>query len=114
MPGFGTGGTAATGQPAGGLQLPGGLRDLGGIAGKIGIGQGTGSAAEPPPRPKAAQRPAAAPSYGLDNVKHFAILGPMAFEIGVAKDKAATDPDVIAEMRFTGMDWRVTAVRPRL
>ncbi|HXF52964.1 MAG TPA: DUF2939 domain-containing protein [Hyphomicrobiaceae bacterium] len=114
MPGLGTGGAAATGQPVGGPQLPGGLGDLSGIAGKIGIGQPVGTAAQQPPASKAAQPPAAPPSYGLDNVKHFAILGPMAFEIGVAKDKTATEPDVTAELRFTGMDWKVTAVRPRL
>jgi hypothetical protein len=100
-----------TGQTTGGLQLPGGLGNLGDLAGKIGIG---GKKPESAPAPKAAAPAAAPPSYGLDNLKVFNIVGPLAFEIGVAKDKAATEPDVTAEMRFTGLDWRVTAVRPRL
>jgi hypothetical protein len=107
LPGMGGG----SGQTTGGLQLPGGLGNLGDLAGKIGIG---GKKPESAPAPKAAAPAAAPPSYGLDNLKVFNIVGPLAFEIGVAKDKAATEPDVTAEMRFTGLDWRVTAVRPRL
>jgi hypothetical protein len=52
------------------------------------------------------------PSYGLRNVKHFGMVGPFRFAIGVAKDAAASEPDVTVE--FTGLDWKVTAVRPRL
>jgi hypothetical protein len=105
LPGLGGRGS---GQASGGLQLPGGLGDL---AGKIGIGPGK---QEPAPAPKSAAPSTAAPSYGLDNIKRFSILGPLAFEVGVAKDKTASEPDVTAEMRFTGTDWKVTAVRPRL
>ena len=52
--------------------------------------------------------------FGLANVKHFSFLGPLAFEIGVAKEATATDSDVITEMRFVDGDWRVTGVRPKL
>jgi hypothetical protein len=110
LPGPGTAGTGQTG--GSGFQLPGGLGDL---AGKMGIDTDKmlgGKTAEP--APKTAQAPAAAPSFGFDNIKRFSILDPLGFEIGVAKDKAASEPDVTAEMRFTGTDWRVTAVRPRL
>lgn len=118
-----TGGLPGIGAPAGGqtsgggVQLPGGLGKLSEFAGKMGVDPGKafgGSKQAPPAAPKAAQAPAAAASYGLDNVKRFSMLGPLGFEIGVAKDKAASEPDVTAEMRFTGSDWKVTAVKPRL
>ena len=32
----------------------------------------------------------------------------------VVKKKAKDDPDVTVEMSFTGADWKVTAVKPRL
>jgi hypothetical protein len=55
-----------------------------------------------------------APSYGLRNVKSFGVLGPLRFEIGVAKDTAANEADLATELSFTGTDWKVTAVKPRL
>ena len=42
------------------------------------------------------------------------LLGPLAFEVGVAKDAAATESDVVVEMRFVGGDWRVVGVKPRI
>jgi hypothetical protein len=53
------------------------------------------------------------PTYGLANIKHVGVLGPLAFELGVSKDAAATEADVMVELRFVNGDWRVTAVRPR-
>lgn len=59
-----------------------------------------------------AERPA--PRYGLRNVKSFGMLSPLRFEIGVAKYAKAKEPDLTAELSFTGTDWKLTAVRPRL
>jgi Protein of unknown function (DUF2939) len=55
-----------------------------------------------------------APRYGLRNVKSFGMLSPLRFEIGVAKYASATEADLTAELSFTGTDWKLTAVNPRL
>jgi Protein of unknown function (DUF2939) len=65
-------------------------------------------------RTVSSDQPGPVPHYGLRNVKHFGMVGPFRFAIGVAKDAAASEPDVTVEMSFTGLDWKVTAVRPRL
>ncbi len=115
------GGNAASG---GGMQLPGGIQLPGGLgqfAGKIGIdpkqipGVGGGAKPEAAPTP-AATAPSAgdAPAFGLSNIKRFGFLGPLAFEIGVAKDAKAAESDVLVEMRFVGGDWRVVGVKPKI
>ena len=58
------------------------------------------------------ERPA--PRYGLRNIKSFGMLSPLRFEIGVAKYATANEPDLTAELSFTGTDWKLTAVKPRL
>lgn len=55
-------------------------------------------------------QPGAAPSYGLGNVKQFSFSGPLGFELGVAKDPAATKADVVAGMSFKDMDWKLTSL----
>jgi Protein of unknown function (DUF2939) len=52
------------------------------------------------------------PAYGLANIKHVAIGGPLSWEIGLAKHAAAPAAEVLVELGFTGTDWKVTAVRP--
>lgn len=113
LPGLGNIGA----NPTGGVQLPGGIKlpgGLGDIAGKVQI-PGFGGAApkpEPPPAPAAGTAPPAQ-GFGISNIKRFGFLGPLAFEIGVAKDAAAKESDVLVEMRFVGGDWRVVGVKPR-
>ncbi len=114
--GIGGGSSSAGGgvQLPGGIQLPGGL---GQIAGKMGIpGMGGPAAkAEPAPASGPAPGPAAQPAaFGMSNIKRFGFLGPLAFEVGVAKDAAATQPDVVVEMRFVDGDWRVVGVKPQI
>ena len=126
-----SGGTATGGRP----NLPGGLGQvIGQIGGRLGLdtrqlpggGSGPGDAgaggakpAEPPAQPAPASGKGASATgtaqpekFSLANVKRFSFLGPLGFEIGIAKDKTTSEPDVIAEMRFVGGDWRVTGVRP--
>jgi hypothetical protein len=118
LPGLGNiGGAPAGGGAGGGIQLPGGIKlpgGLGDIAGKMQIpGIGGAPKQAPPPAPAAgAEQPAQ--SFGLSNIKRFGFLGPLAFEIGVAKDAAAKESDVLVEMRFVGGDWRVVGVKPRI
>jgi hypothetical protein len=71
-------------------------------------------AGSPVVRTVSSEKPGPVPSYGLRNIKNFGMVGLFRFAIGVAKDAAASEPDVTVEMSFTGMDWKVTAVRPRL
>ena len=49
----------------------------------------------------------------LANVKRFAITGPLAFEVGLARDKQATEPDVTAQIGFKDLDWKLVGLVPR-
>lgn len=73
---------------------------------------------EPAPPAPGAAAPAAAPqsppSYGLGNIKSFGFDGPLKMRAGVAKDPAAAVADVTAELSFTGTDWKLTGLVPRL
>lgn len=126
------------GQQAGGLGgLLGGLG--GGAAGKIGGGAGGalgdlakglggGVFGDKPRSPvtdvtnagpaTAEGRPADPPKgdkgLGLANVKSFGFNSPFGMAIGIARDASAKDPDVVAELSFTGLDWKLTGLRPRL
>ena len=84
------------------------------IAGKTGlprIGAGKGGTVI---RTVPSGEPTPAPRYGLGNIKHLGMVGPFRFAVGVAKNAAALEADVIVEMSFTGTDWKVTAVKLRL
>lgn len=73
-----------------------------------------GTSGGPVVRTLAPEEERPAPSYGLHNVKSFGMLSPLRFEIGVAKHATATEADLTAELSFTGTDWKLTAVKPRL
>lgn len=98
----------------GGLPLPGGL---GQIAGQLGLG-GARPATQAPaqaPAPAAPTSSAGAKTeFGISNIKSFAFTGPFGFEVGLAKDASATQPDVTAQMGFSGFDWKLTGLVPRL
>jgi hypothetical protein len=53
-------------------------------------------------------------AFSLANIKSFRFNGPLSYRVGVAKDPAASDADVTAEMSFTGGDWKITGLVPRL
>ena len=118
----------------GGIKLGGGnagKKGLGGLAGagalakkfgvKIpGFGGGNSGGQQPEEKPAPAQpaaKPedeAASPPMGLANVKRFGMSDPLSFEIGVAKDPAAAEPDLTAQISFKGFDWKLTGLVPRL
>lgn len=50
----------------------------------------------------------------LANVKSYRLVGPLALEVGIARDPAATTPDVIVELAFTGTSWQVVGIVPQL
>lgn len=48
--------------------------------------------------------------YGFDNIKHFALNGPLGLSVGVARDPKASRPDFTAEMAFLGGSWKLTGL----
>ena len=54
------------------------------------------------------------PSYGLGNIKHVSVTGPLGLSIGVARDAKARQPDLTADMSFVGGSWKLTGLVPRL
>jgi hypothetical protein len=51
--------------------------------------------------------------FGLANIKRFTLNGPFGYSIGIAKDATASEPDVTADLAFTGGDWKVVGIRPK-
>jgi hypothetical protein len=51
---------------------------------------------------------------GLQNIKGFSMDGPFRYVIGVAKYASAPQADATVDLSYTGLDWKITAVRPRL
>lgn len=117
--------TETGGNPAARLQLPGGLdeslqRQIGGGTGQVPdlkkilvemieknrVQRGAG------PRPEAVASKGGDGSFGVSNIKRFGFNGPLAMEVGVAASGAAPKPDFLAEMAFTGTDWRLTRLVP--
>ncbi len=120
-------GGASLGNFLGGAAKPG-AGGVGDLIGSIGKATGVdpaqaiggllrGSAQPTPTAPPASTAPAVSVSpkrsVSLANVKTFAVSGPLAFSVGVAKDAAATLPDVTADIAFTGFDWKLVGLRPR-
>lgn len=52
--------------------------------------------------------------FSVSNIKHFGFNGPLAMEVGVAKSASAQKSDVLAQMAFSGADWRLTKLLPGL
>lgn len=50
---------------------------------------------------------------GIGNVKRLAFTGPLAFEVGIARDPAATQPDITAQLGFRGFDWKLVGLIPK-
>lgn len=81
------------------------------------IGLGIPDAREPSEKPAPDQEPGPAnpgKKYSLANIKRLAFSGPLSFQLGVAKDPAAPQEDFAAEMAFTGGDWKLVGLVPRL
>jgi hypothetical protein len=59
-----------------------------------------------------AEEPKRRSSYGWANIKSIRPASPFRYEIGIAKDQAATRPDIFVDFGFTGTDWKITGIRP--
>src|SRR5262245_1766241 len=66
----------------------------------------------PVERTVGAEEPKRTSGYGFANIKSIRPASPFRYELGVAKDQAATRPDIIVDFGFTGTDWKITGVRP--
>lgn len=53
------------------------------------------------------------PKYGLNNVKHFSLNGPLGLSVGVARDATARQPDLTADFAFVDGSWKLTGLVPR-
>lgn len=94
---------------------------LGGVLGKITQRRQQGGAQAPKDTPQSEPQgggkgDSGEPKrrFGLANIKRVSITSPLSFTVGVARKADATEPDVTAEMRFTGFDWKVVSLIPRL
>ncbi|MDX2155707.1 MAG: DUF2939 domain-containing protein [Hyphomicrobiaceae bacterium] len=67
---------------------------------------------KPPARPETA--PSGPRKLGLENIKRYAVTGPLSIAVDIARDPAAAEHDVTVEMAFTGSDWKVVGLLPRL
>lgn len=116
--GGGAGGTGLGDLTKGIGGAAGGLDKLGGLLGggkKSPVTDITGRPeGEPVAKPDGkADGKSAAQSFGIGNIKTYGFNGPLGMYVGVAKDQAAKEPDLTAEMSFTGFDWKLTGLKPR-
>lgn len=121
--GAGLGGLAGAAGASGGANGRFGdlLGDVSKAAGAAGIDPskalggllGTTTAPAPAPAPAPAAT-AAKPQYSLANIKRFSMNGPLAFSVGIARDLAATEPDVTADVAFRGGDWKIVGLTPKI
>jgi hypothetical protein len=119
--GLPTAGGTSTGGGATVPGLPGGIGGaMGDLLGKVGRPKSpvrdvtNEEPAKPSPAPTTADGKPVAAKFSLANIKTFRLNGPFSYTVGVAKDPAATEADVTAEMSFTGGDWKVTGLVPKL
>lgn len=98
----------------------GGILDkIGQAAGKLGFdpGKALGGATDATGTETPVADPAKPDSgkkIGLGNIKSVALNGPLGLALGVARDAAASEPDVSVELSFTGLDWKLTGLVPKL
>lgn len=54
------------------------------------------------------------PNYGLGNIKHVSVVGPLGLSIGVSRDPKGSRPELTAEMGFVDGSWKLTGLVPAL
>lgn len=53
-------------------------------------------------------------NVSLGNIKGFRVNGPLEFQFGYTRDASRSEPELDIVMAFSGLDWRVKSVEPRL
>ncbi|HML42435.1 MAG: DUF2939 domain-containing protein [Hyphomicrobium zavarzinii] len=107
-------------------QSGGGRSRLDEIAGKLGIdthkvlGGADAKATDVQPQPgaeievlPALNESRARPKYGLGNIKHFSLTGPLGLSVGVARDATASKAEITAELSFVNGSWMLTGLVPQ-
>jgi hypothetical protein len=76
-------------------------------------GAGTAAAGKSGPvvRTVGTEEPRRQSRFGFSNIKSIWPASPFRYEIGIAKDQAATRPDILVDFGFTGTDWKITGIR---
>ncbi len=89
------------------------------IAGKLGIdtrkvlgGGAAGAEARTPAPELLPAKSGAKPTYGLGNIKHVSLKGPLGLSVGVARDAGARAPELTAELGFVDGTWKLTGLVP--
>jgi len=90
---------------------------LGSVIGRFTRRSGDAPASAPPkadddPPPLAAS--GSERRYGLGNIKHIVPTGPLSFEVGLNRDAGSPFPELLVELAFTGLDWKVVRLTPLL
>ncbi len=112
---IGRGLPSSGGASLGGAAGAGSTAVLGGLLGRtLGSANSAPAAAAEQASAPASTAPAPKRSFSVANIKSFGFAGPFSFHVGVAKDPAAPDADITAQMSFTGGDWKLTGLVPRL
>jgi hypothetical protein len=83
---------------------------LGGAGAKEAVAENSEMTSALPAKGGGANRP----NYGLGNIKHFSLTGPLGLSVGVARDASARKPELTAELSFVGGSWIVTGLTPEL
>ena len=91
-----------------------GAGEIAGMAGKVFGAQKSVDAAPAAPSTATATAPASKRSFGLGNVKGFGMAGPLSFNIAVAREASQPNADATIGMSFTGGDWKLTRVVPKI
>ena len=52
--------------------------------------------------------------FDVNNIKSAGLDGPLAVHLSVARDPKASDPDITVRFHFTGSDWKLAAIEPKL
>ncbi|WP_439543315.1 DUF2939 domain-containing protein [Hyphomicrobium sp.] len=52
------------------------------------------------------------PKYGLGNIKHFSLNGPLGLSVGVSRDASGRKPELTADLSFVNGSWKLTGLTP--
>ncbi len=94
-------------------QIAGGYGiDLKKVLGGGAASEAVDQAAAPRPVLPALNEARAKPKYGLGNIKHFSLTGPLDLTIGVSRDASARKPELTADLTFVDGTWKITGLVP--